>query len=868
MEEIEGDLLQRYERDTKKFGERRAKRRMLWNTARFLRPGIIFRNQFSLKFNSMIGHYFTLSWRSILRNKVFSAINIVGLTVGLVAFFLIIQYVSYEFGFDRFHDDYKRLYRVVHQQEKNGEVVSSSATTYIGMRQLIRENFPGVKATGFSELPIDFGLTFGVNGKPHWEPGEVIQADTAFFDVFSGILLKGNPSTALNAGGIVLSEKIATNLFGEGDALHQRLDDIADLNQTSSSAFDVSGIMMDLPPESHLHFEGIIPTDESWDTTKYFWETVTMHTYVRVPENTDVKDFEARLNTLLEQVAVDFPNVKGSHAKLQAITDIHLQPGLSEELEPRTNGMLPIILSIIAFSILFIAWINYINLETARFVTQAKEVGIRRVIGSSRRELTMQFVTRYFCLNLVAFTLALATIWLLIPYLSYVTGIPVTNINFTHRETWIAALLFYVAGSVLAGVYPVLLLLKLNPAAIVKGTAATGYSGRLKTSLVVMQYVTSIALIIFVAIANQQLDFMKLIDKKLDVEHVVAIENPLAYTEAFDGLNEFPTLRNALKAHPAINEVTVSSNVPGRAINFSMINEIKRKQNDPHDPRRFKLLFIDYNYIPLYGLKLKAGRNYLESEGAEDNSGRTILNEAAVRALGFNSAEEAINQKIYFRIWEFMKPEIEIVGILEDHHHQAIKEEVEPTVYFLNMGRFQQAYFSVKLNTGADTHEAMAFVEATFRKTFPKNPFHYFFVDEIYDKQFESEVHFARIFTLFSWVASFLACLGILGITLFETNTRLKEISIRKVLGASVSGIITLLSKKYVRVVIASLVIAVPLAYYGAAQWLLNYPVRTDLTMKPFIISAVTIVLITFVASGVQTFKAARSNPVDHLKNE
>lgn len=814
----------------------------------------------------MFRHYLLLSLRSIVRNKVFSLINIMGLTVGLVAFVLIAQYVSFETGFDRFHADYDKLYRVVQEKVENNEVVDRSAISFAGVRKLLRDHFPDVATTAFSELPIDLGVTYSRNGEPFTYPGRMIQADTSFFHVFSNLLAEGDPGNALKSpGAIVLSRKLAEGTFGDDEALSQPLGDIADLDAANND-FTVRGVFKDLPVDSHFNFDAVIPIDRYWDTIPNHWNVASLHTYIRITKDTNVKSIESRLNTMLETTAATFPNVKGTRIALQPITDINLQPGMSADLAPRTDVRFPLILSAVALCILFIAWINYINLETARFITQAREVGIRRVIGSTRLDLAFQFMTRYFCLNAIAMVIAFVLILLIIPHFRYLTGIPLSELSFSHSGIWLLALGLYAIGTVIAGVLPILLLLKFNPVAIMKGSPGTARTGKLRTSLVVIQYVTSISLIVFVAIANEQLSFMKGMDKKMDVEQVLAIENSMAYTGLLE--NSFEGFSNELKSNPAIKEVSSSSNVPGREINFTLVNEVKRNQADPFDPTRYKLLFIDYDYIPLYGLKLKAGRNYLPSEAVEDNTGRIILNEAAIRALGFRNAEEAIHQHIYFQLWPFMKPQIEIVGIIEDHHHRAIKETVEPTIYFLNMGRFQQVYYSVKFNKGADVQEATRFVEASYKKLFPKYPFNYFFVDDLYQKQFDSEVHFARIFAMFSGVASLLACLGIIGITLFETNTRLKEISIRKVLGASAAGIVALLSKNNAKVVIISLLVAVPAAYYASSQWLLTYPVRVELNVVPFIIAALSITILTFMASAVQTFKAAQSNPVNHLKNE
>jgi putative ABC transport system permease protein len=864
LEEIEGDLLQRFQRHHSLL-------RLLLDTLKFFRPGIVFRNHFSFKRNGMLSHYITLSIRSIVRSKVFSAINIVGLAVGLIAFFLIIQYVSFEMGFDRFHKDHEQLYRVVHQQVKNGEVMNSSAKSFIGIRKLIYENFPGVEATAFDQTPVDLGIVYGYKSKTHWEHGKSIQADSSFFKVFTGLLVKGNPGTALNSrNDVILSEKLASNTFGYNNPLHERLDDIGEVGFESKHSFEVTGVFGDLPGDSHLHFEVINYIDSGWDTLTNYWDNPSFHTYVRVPRNMDINLMNSRLNKVLAALAKDHPNLAGAQVMFQPISEIHLTSGIGDELNPTTAISLPLILSAIALCILFIAWINYINLETARFITQAKEVGIRRVIGSTKGELALQHIVRYFALNVIAFGMAAIGIFLIIPYFSSLTGIPVDSLTFSRPGIWLSALALYLLGSILVGVFPALLLLRLSPASIIKGNILPRTnSNRLKGSLVVIQYSASISLIVFVLVAGDQIDFMKSSNKKLDIEHVIAIENPLAYSDAFEGnWSQLPKLTAALSEHPAIKEICMSSNVPGRPINFTIVNDIKRNELDPYNPARFKLLFIDHNYMDLYGVTLKAGRSYRDSpyKNYDENSAVIVLNESAIHVLGFKSAEEALNQHIWLNLWG--SKDRTIIGVVEDHYHQSVKELIPPTIYYPNDGAHQQVYYSIRLNEGADFAETIAFVENAYKKVFPTNPFDYFFIDQLYEKQFQSDLHFARIFGLFSGVALFLACLGIVGITLFEANSRLKEISIRKVLGASVAGIVGILSKKQVRVIIISLLVATPLAFYASSQWLSAYPVRITLTITPFVIGGISITALTFAASIIQTLRAASTNPVDHLKNE
>jgi putative ABC transport system permease protein len=871
IEEIEGDLMQRYQRDISKHGNKKARLKLLINTIKFFRPGILLRNHFSFKRNSMIKHYITLSFRSIVRNRIFSSINITGLAVGLIAFFLIIQYVSFEMGFDRFHNNYQHLYRVVHQQVKNGEVINSSARSYIGVRRLLRDNFPDVKATAFVDVPTDLGITYAYKGKTYWHHGKMIQADTAFFTVFPNLLVKGNPATALkSSSNIIVSEKLAASTFDDSDPLYKLLDDVADINDSDSTdLIEVTGVLKDLPAESHFQFDAIHGIDADWDIEKFYWDNPTFHTYILVSDASGATQIQSRLNELLIGVAKDFPNTAGAQVILQPIADIHLTPGIGDELTSTTDISLPLMLSAIALCILFIAWINYINLETARFVTQAKEVGIRRVIGSTKRELALQHIVRYLVLNGIAFLIAGVGVIFIIPYFSDITGVPIDRLTFNRPVIWITALALYLSGSILIGFLPALLLLKLNPATIIKGNALPrSRPGGLRTTLVVVQYVTSISLIIFVAVANNQLDFIQSANKKLDVGQVVAVENPLAYSGNFEGnWDTFPALEGALRSNAAVKELCMSSNIPGRPINFTLVNDIKRNETDPYDPTRFKLLFIDKHYMDLYSVKVKAGKVYSYQYQNYDATDKVIvLNEAAIYALGFKSAEEAVNQHVWLNLWG--SKDREIIGVVEDHYHESVKQLVMPTIYYPNSGAHQQVYFSIKLNEGADVQEALGSIEAAYKKVFPKNPFAYLFVDELYQKQFQSDIHFARVFGLFSGVALFLACLGIVGITLFEANSRLKEISIRKVLGASVSGIVAMLSRNNVKVIVISLLVAIPVAYYAASQWLLTYPVRIGLTLAPFVVAAIAITLLTFVASIIQTLKAAQSNPVDHLKNE
>jgi putative ABC transport system permease protein len=327
-------------------------------------------------------------------------------------------------------------------------------------------------------------------------------------------------------------------------------------------------------------------------------------------------------------------------------------------------------------------------------------------------------------------------------------------------------------------------------------------------------------------------------------------------------------LKNKLVENHFVKNATSSSAIPGQEINEDFVNRLKRNLHDPFDPTRYKVLFVDYDFIPFYGLKLKAGRNYSLENGDEENWNKVILNERAIYALGFTSLQEAINQEVNFHLWGGQFEKYKIVGIVEDYHQEAVKKAIYPTILSLNHDRFQQVFYSVKLNAGSNPREALDFIERSWKEVFPGKPFEYYFQDDYYDQQFKSELHVGRIFGLFAGVAVFIACLGILGVTLFEANSRLKELSIRKVLGATLSSLVVLLSSAYFKLVVLASLISAPLIYLSASEWLMNYPARIDMSPWFFLLPLFALVLLVILSSGFQTVKAARGNPVDHLKYE
>jgi putative ABC transport system permease protein len=880
FEQIEGDLIEIYNYDVKTVGEKKARLKFIITAVRFFRPGIFLRNKFSLNTNSvdMIFNYFKIAYRHLVNSKAFSLINVTGMAVGITAFFLIIQFVSFEVSYDRFHMNSDNIYRIGLERYKKSELQISSSQNFGGLKELIRENFPEVEAvTGFYKTPANTGVFFRYKGKIFNELGGELNADSTFFKVFSALLVKGDAATALRERYcMVVSESMAKKIFGDEEPIGQHIQMPNDGGGASERV--ITGIFKDFPPNSHMHANFVVPL-EPFMKDGDEWSQTFLHTYVSLKEGHRPEAVSSRLNQFYRKMAVKYPELKETKSFLQPLTSIHLSSQMQDEVEVNGSKNLVYVATAIALIILIIAWINYINLETARFATRAREVSVRRIIGSSKSDLALQFLIEYFCVLVVAIALATLLMTFIVPRFSYLTGIPIDSIQWSQPSIWLIALAVLVVGSVLVGIYPAIFLLRLNPVTTLKGKFGTTSGGRsIRKTLIIVQFSASLILIACVLVMRSQLDFMQAVDKKFDVDNVVTLRNPTAYSseEVIEKHTAYRTLENKLMENASIQMVSSSSAVPGTEIGFTYVNLLKRNVNDPYDPTQFKTLFVDYNYIPFYGLKLLAGRNFDPPRPVQnwidpwddENWLTLILNESAIRALGFNSPEEAVDKIVEFENFADHFQKHRIIGVVEDYHHEAVKKEIFPMIFSPNYGSFQQVYYSIRLNPTSSPEQAVDDIRKSWTAAFPDKPFEYSFLDDYYDQQFKSELYTKRIFSVFAGIAVLIGCLGIFGMTLFEASARQKEISIRKVLGASAASLIGLLARDNVRLILLSTFMSVPLIYFIAQKWLSNYPMRIDVSPMFFVIPlTILLVLVAFVSS-VQTIKAANTNPIDHLKNE
>jgi putative ABC transport system permease protein len=785
------------------------------------------------------------AFRYLWRNKTATAINVSGLAVAMCAAFLMLQYLDFELSYDTWLPEHKQVYRVATETPAR-----ATAQTYYGVGDWITETFPEVEAsTRFYRWPANTGVVIEVDGNLYHERN-YLYADKGFFKVFPSLLLAGDPETALaEPNTVVISERLAMKAFGTTDIIGRTI-----VNPERRNKFEkITGLLRNTPANSHLEVDIIRPYE--WvSESEYTWKA-TVWTYIRVAARASAGDLAAKLNREVK------PMIKEpTTLSLQPLASIHLTSNLEAETKEPGSMLYVYVVGGALIFILLIAWINYVNLETARFIKRLKEIGIRRIIGSRKRDLLAKFLLEVFIVTTAAAILAVAMAVTLFPWFGYLTGLSLSALSFSVSTLWITTGSAILIATLVAGLYPLVSLIRINPIRSLKGqiTARASSGPRF---LLTFQFVASLTLMALVVVASFQLDFMRSVSTNFDTSSIVTVYNPANYTWREDSLrqNSNEAFRNRLLQIPSVTQLATSSAIPGEPIGFTYTDLAKRSMSDPDRQVHYKVMYIDYDFIPLFGLEIIAGRNYSRNFTDE---GCLVVTESTIRELGFKSAEEALGQKIYFQEmeWELWK----IIGVVKDYRHQSIKTPANPGIFRLHRNKGQMVFYSMKVTDA----NAIPAIERLWKETWPGKPFDYFFMDEHYDQQYKSEIHFSRIFFLFSGVAVFVACLGVMGMSLFEANARIREIGIRKVLGAGINGIVVLLTKGSVKALLFSLIIATPLVYLLANRWLSSYPEHIGLSIWFVAIPFVFMLALVAVISASQILKAAVKNPVESLKHE
>jgi putative ABC transport system permease protein len=806
----------------------------------------------------MLLNYIKTALRNIQRNVLFSFIAIVGLAIGIAACLLILHYVNFERSYDRFYKDSERIYRLRYERTSDEGQKVRFASCCPPAADVIRGAYPEVE-----EIARIFRYRAVVSPKDQniqFREDRMYFVEPEFFNIFDITFTEGNPSNRLNnANNAFLSQSAAKKYFGEKEPVGQTI------TVDGKTDYTVTAITKDVPSNSHLKFDILLSYQnllsiygpevrQSWGHTAFF-------TYLRLRPDANPNAFEEKMIELVETHAnemMSYYKVK-IELKMQPLTDIHLTSHFMQEYEINGNKSSVDILLIVAFFIIFMAWINYINLSTSRSLSRAKEVGLRKVVGASWRQLIAQFFCETLLIYILALILALILIIQFLPSFSGITGTPLAQDLWKTPWFWITLMGLLFASVFLSGAYPVVALSAYKPAAVIRGELGTTPRGmNLRKLLVVFQFVMALVLITSTFSIYNQIDFMKNQELGFDIEQILVTNTPRVRYEALKG--SFTTFKEELIKQPNIQKVCVVSEVPGRQIIWDN-GGIHKAGADKSQGKNYQIVGVDYDFVDVFDLNILQGRNFSKEFPADKDA--LILNETAVKWMGFNSAEEAIGKEVDY--WGELYP---IIGVLADYHQQSLKEGFEPHIYrFYPHGRPPWGRFAIKIGS-LNVEKSVKLIKDYYAEFFPGNPFEFFFLDDYFDQQYKSDELLGRVIGLFSFLAIFVTCLGIFGMSAFMAIQRTKEIGIRKVLGATTGSILKLLMKEFLLLIGISLIIAWPLAYLGIQEWLNAFAYRMPWKAILFIAPLFIVFAVTALTVSSNILKAALANPVESIKHE
>ncbi len=774
-----------------------------------------------------------------------------GLAIGMAAFLLISLYVRHELSYDQFHKNKESIYRLKQNRYNNGELTTEWAAGCAAIGPALIESYPEVKE--FVKMtPSNAMISLG---DKVFKEEFTYYTTNSFFRVFSIPIIKGDSNALKSPYNAVMSVSTAKKYFGDEDPIGKTI------THNGIRDFVIQGVYQDIPENSHMKadilysFETFVDLTGEGARTEWNWDG--FYTYVLLEEGTKRQAFEAKIQDVVDKNMGEelASNNNGLEFKLQTLNDIHLASNYMMEFKPNGDGEATYFLLIVAIFIIVIAWVNYINLATARAMDRSREVGIRKVLGGVRRQLIGQFLTESFLLNLFALLTAVVLLFIVIPGFNQLAGRTLV-VSLQDPKLIVTLIGLLIFGTLFAGLYPSFILSGYKPVTILKGNGSkSAKSGLLRQSLVVFQFIASLVLMIGTYTVYNQLNFMKNQDLGIDIEQTLVIKGPGIIDSLYN--NNLNTFKQSLNSFSDIEYVSASTAVPGRQPGWNA-GGIRLVAENEAAGNQYRVIGMDADYINAFELDVIAGRMF-DADVTNEND-YVIFNESAVDLIGFKSLEEAINKEIFF--WG---DTFKIAGVVKNYHQESLKKTFEPLIfrYIPNA----QNFYAVKVSTN-DIQNTISKVEEEWKAFFPGNPFNFFFLDEHFEQQYKAEMQFGKVFGLFASLAIFIACLGLFGLTSFITLKRTKEICIRKVLGASVFSVVGLLSKDFTQLIIISILFAVPISWLIMTDWLGNFAYQMSLSWWIFALPGLVLFAIALITVLVQTAKAALSNPVDSLRNE
>jgi putative ABC transport system permease protein len=795
-----------------------------------------------------------ITLRNILKFKGYSIINILGLTIGIAACVLIMLYVQDELSFDAYHKDSNRIFRIATEvKEARGEFIA--ATSPVSLANVLKKDCMEIEYAGSftGEWNVVIRLD---NGELFYEPDKCFKATPDIFSIFDIPFIYGNFHKALSVvNSVMLSEEMAEKYFGEKMVVGRSL-------FFHEKDWMISGVFKNIPANSHLPNFGIITLkDRLNNVPNLSREPINAYSYIKLKDKADHKNINLSINKTAESYINPSSENKQSslHFFLQNLKDIHLGSHLEREIKTPGSKKEILIFSSIAFLILCIACLNFINLTTSQSAKRAKEVGIRKVTGAFKSQLIQQFLSESILISLIAFLLALLLAELILPWFN----------NFTQKQLQLnllsnTILLFGSIGilifvSLLAGSYPAFFLSSFQPVYVLKDSQKKGscsYLFSIRKYLVIFQFLISIVLIIVTITIYKQLHFMKNSDLGFNMEQMLFIKTQnqeMAKTFRSD----FEAIKNEFLSHHSVVSVTSQISPPGR---MGGVENVSLLEGEKPIKKLVNWQFVDADYFDTYQIPFLAGRNFQNNRTA-DSYGAFVINEETAKQFGWNQSNQAIGKRLKFWMWEG-----EIVGVIKNFHYHSLHQKIGPLLYFY-MNDFFPESICIKLKS-ENIQESLSFLNNKWKQIFPNNPFEYQFLDSDFNRLYVNDERTSKLISIFSGLAILITSLGLFGLSLFTVEQRTKEIGIRKVLGAPIFGMVGLLTNDFVKLILVANLIAFPISYLIMNKWLQNIAYRITLDWQIFIFAGALSLIIAFVTLSVQTLRAALANPVESLRYE
>ncbi|MCR8559780.1 ABC transporter permease [Mucilaginibacter sp. BJC16-A38] len=803
----------------------------------------------------MIKNYLLIAFRNLKKNKAFSFINIVGLAIGMAAGLLIIQYVVFELSYDNFHVKKERVFRVSQDRYNNGKLSTQWAAGAFAVGSKFKANFPEIE--DFVKV-VGAGSVLATYQDQRITLDKVYFAGNSFFNIFSYQMVSGDPKTALlEPFSVVITETNAKKLFGTANPIGKLL------SFGYNDPVKITGVIKDFPVNTHFKTDVLL----SYATLLKFvgpkndidnaWRNDGALTYVLLRPGVNPKALEAKFVPYVNKEYAAFKG-SGDGAKyyLQPLESIHLYSHLMIEAEPNGDGKSVYLLAGIAIFVIIIAWINYINLATARGIGRAKEVGVRKTLGSAKGQLITQFMLEAMLLNGLAIVLAIALIIVFIPVFSSISGQYLSLTLLVKPAFWLGVIGLFLLGSFFSGFYPAMVLSNFKPVEVLKGKLSASPRGIiLRKAMVVFQFAASIFLLIGSLTVYRQISFMEKQSLGININQTLVIKPPLSRVDSF--YRSMSAFKNESLRNAAVKSVTVSTSIPGEPVQWNA-GGIKLVGTPESEGKQYRIIGGDYDYLKAFGAKVILGRVFSKDFSTDPHA--VVFNIKATQQMGFAKPADAIGKRV-----DFWGDVYTIIGVVDNYHQQSLHDAYDALIFRCIPD--VRGNVSVKINT-TDLPRTIAALKANWKEFFPGDQFDYFFLDQHFNEQYHADKQFGQVFAAFTGIGIFVACLGLFGLVSYTIVQRTKEIGIRKVLGSSVNGILQLLYKDFAKLVVVAFLVSAPLGWYASHQWLQTYAFRIDINWTLFVIPFIVVLFVAFSTVSYLSFKAALMNPVKSLKTE